>query len=304
MYAIKAVALKTGLTTHTIRVWERRYSVIEPERTETNRRLYSDEEVRTLTLLKKAIDVGHSIGQLSKIPIEEVERLVQEGNFAPPAINLKEIESEENTAEHYVASAINAAEQFDNDSLEKILAQANINFSQPVLVELVIVPFLQKLGHMWQEGNMRIAQEHVASSVVRTFLGRLISSVRFHDQGPSLISATLSGVHHEFGAMIVALTAAAQGWHSYYLGANLPVEEIAFSAQKLKAKVIVLSIVYPPGDPGMEEQLLNLRSVVPDEATLIVGGSSVESYRKVLESIGAIISTDMKSLREHLGSLR
>jgi DNA-binding transcriptional MerR regulator/methylmalonyl-CoA mutase cobalamin-binding subunit len=304
MYPIKAVALKTGLTTHTIRVWERRYEIIKPMRTDTNRRLYSEEDVQKLTLLKKATQAGHSIGQLSNLPFEEVKYLVDEQEAAREIPSLQQSDLDDKSAMHYVEAAMQATEKFDNETLDNILTQASVNFSQPVLIDHVVVPFLHALGERWFEGDVRIAQEHAASAVVRTFLGRMLSSIRMLEKGPKLITATVSGLYHEFGAMIVAISAATQGWQSHYLGANLPAEEIAYSAKQMDVKAVVISIVYPPNDDLVREQLKHLRHLLTENMPLLVGGSAADSYAETLQQINAQVIHTMADLRETLLELR
>ncbi len=303
MYAIKAVAMKTGLTTHTIRVWERRYDIVKPVRTDTNRRLYSEEDVKKLKLLHQATQAGHSIGQLAQLPLEEIEEFVQELSIQPTPMAPVTF-ADEKSPDYFVDAAMRATDEFDNEALDNILTQASVNFSQPVLIDQVVVPFLHKLGDRWFEGDLRIAQEHVASAVVRTFLGRMLSSIRIIEQGPTLVTATVTGLYHEFGAMLVAISAATQGWRSHYLGSNLPVEEIVYSAQKLNARAVVLSIVYPPSDDLIRDQLRHVRRLLPKEVSILVGGKAAQSYADVLKEIGAPISNSMSELREHLLSLR
>ena len=303
MYAIKAVALRTGLTTHTIRVWERRYEVISPERTETNRRLYSEADIQKLLLLKKAIDAGHSIGLLSQMSDSEIKAVVKESN--PPETRAAiPVDIEDSSPESFVREALEAAKQFEDGRLESILNRANVHFSQPTLIEDVIVPFLRQLGHKWSEGEYRVAQEHAATSVVRTFLGRLLSISRGAVNGPVIVSATLSGLMHEFGAMMAALTVAAQGWRAFYIGPNLPVEEMVYSFEQLNAEAIVVSIVFPPNDSVVEDQLLRLRELLPQNTSIIVGGAAAESYHTTLDHISAIISHDLKSLPHILSKVR
>ena len=104
--------------------------------------------------------------------------------------------------------------------------------------------------------------------------------------------------------MIVAISAATQGWQSHYLGANLPAEEIAYSAKKMTAKAVVISIVYPPNDDLVREQLLHLRRLLPENIPLLAGGRAVDSYNETLRHINAQIINTMAALREKLIELR
>src|SRR6187551_1036823 len=81
--AIKAVARRTGLTAHVIRIWEKRYGAVKPERTGTNRRLYSEEQIERLSLLREVTRSGHSIGPVAKLPLEKLRKLAIQADAGP-----------------------------------------------------------------------------------------------------------------------------------------------------------------------------------------------------------------------------
>src|SRR5262245_25366803 len=85
-YPIRAVARRTGLTSHVIRVWEKRYGAVSPMRTPTNRRLYSDTDVERLRLLHQATLAGHSIGQIAQLPNERLQALVAADDLGAPTL--------------------------------------------------------------------------------------------------------------------------------------------------------------------------------------------------------------------------
>jgi len=76
LYPIRYVALQTGLSTHLIRVWEKRHQAVVPQRTDTNRRVFSREEIKRLQMLKNAVRAGHSISQIASLTTEELRQLV------------------------------------------------------------------------------------------------------------------------------------------------------------------------------------------------------------------------------------
>src|SRR6188508_411743 len=84
-HSIKFAARKSGLTPHVIRIWEKRYDAVSPDRTDTNRRLYSEAEIERLTLLRAATHAGHSIGNIARLPVEKLRELVGEIPAAPLA---------------------------------------------------------------------------------------------------------------------------------------------------------------------------------------------------------------------------
>jgi methanogenic corrinoid protein MtbC1 len=192
----------------------------------------------------------------------------------------------------------------DGSALETSLRRGAINLSRHALMDDVIVPLLQKLGDLWSAGSVKTVHEHMASSVIRTFLGEMLLLSEIPDSAPNIIATTPAGQLHELGALIAAVTATSEGWRTTYLGPNLPAEEITSGAMKTQARVIALSIVYPADDPRLVGELERLSRYVSDHVVLIVGGRAAEAYRSTLEAIGALILHDMVSFRGKLESLK
>jgi DNA-binding transcriptional MerR regulator/methylmalonyl-CoA mutase cobalamin-binding subunit len=303
-YTMKLVTAKTGLTAHAIRVWEKRYRAVSPRRTASNRRLYSDADVKKLRLLRRASQAGYSIGQIASLPPERLADLVrqEEGSGSQGALTASP-RREAVTVDSLLSAALEAALAMDVRGLEKLLDQAAALLSQPVLFDQLIVPFLIRLGDLWQEGTMRIAHEHLASAAIRTFVGNLMSASRLRGAEPCLVVATPAGHLHEFGALVAAATATASGWRAIYLGPDLPAEEIAGAALQNQARVVAVSLVYPPDDAGLAAELERLHRYLPPDTTLLVGGRAARGYSETLERIGAITLPDMLSLRGKLQEL-
>ena len=134
---------------------------------------------------------------------------------------------------------------------------ASAKLTQPVLIEEVVIPLVYKIGDMWHNGEIRVANEHLASSVIRSFLFNLLESYSVNDSAPVLVSATPRGQEHELGALIAGVVAASAGWKVIYLGSNLPSEEIGSVVSYLNAKVVALSLVYPSDDQTLCKELRN-----------------------------------------------
>ena len=176
--------------------------------------------------------------------------------------------------------------------------------SQPLLIENLIIPLVYKVGDMWHDGTIRVANEHLASAVIRSFLTNLIEQYIPTENAPIVISATPRGQDHELGALIAAVVAASAGWKVIYLGPNLPVEEIAAVTDNLEAKAVALSIVYPNDDPMLRKDLLNLKKMLQENIAIIIGGRAADGYLDVLDEIGAVVVKNIKQLRTELESIR
>ena len=304
-YGIKTVAIQTGLTQFTIRAWEKRYNVVAPLRTETNRRLYSDADIARLTLLRLGTEAGHSIGRIAALPIEKLLELIgTEGMIAQSAAIAKEDISQETSLRFYIASCIAAVKQFEARTLESTLFAASVAFSQPIFLERLIAPLMQEIGEQWRVGTLRIAHEHLATAVVRTLLGSICQELDVAASMPTLVIATPPGQLHEIGALIAGTTAASEGWQVTYLGPNLPAEEIVGCAVQNGAKAVGLSIVYPTDAPHLANELRKLRRGIQEDVTLFVGGAGAIAYDPVINSIDAVRINDMPTFRTELEALR
>jgi MerR family transcriptional regulator, light-induced transcriptional regulator len=304
-HPIRVVARRTGLTSHVIRVWEKRYGAVSPMRTPTNRRLYSDGDVERLQLLHRAILAGHSIGQIAQLPNERLRALAMADDLSasirPRTTSSRPVDS---SPRRILDTTLKAVERLDATALEELLTQAAVMLSQPVLIEQVIVPLMYRIGDRWHEGTLRVAHEHLASAVVRTALGNLSRGFGPSSSDPMLVVATPTGQLHELGALIVATIAASNGWHVTYLGPSLPAEEIAAAAHQSRARAVALSLVYPPDDPFLRGELIKLRRGLPDGVVILVGGQAYDAYRDVLEKIDALVIKELADLRKHLDVLR
>ena len=302
-YPIKVVSQMTGLSVFVIRAWEKRYDAVVPTRTDTNRRLYSEEDIEKLKLLNEAVHQGHNISGIAHLTISELKKIII--NRSPQTVKEEVFTNESyEKSEIILNNCIEAIKTYDGKLLETILLKASSKISQPLLIENIIVPLVYKMGELWHDGLIRVANEHLASNVIRSFISNLIEKHKPSQNAPIFVSATPRGQDHELGAMIASVVAASAGWKIIYLGPNLPVEEIASVADYLAAKVIALSVVYPNDDPQLKKDFINLKKMIPANVTLIVGGRAASGYLDVLDEINAIIVKDTNHLKMELEAIR
>lgn len=304
-YPIKVVSQMTGLSVHVIRAWEKRYNVVEPERTNTNRRLYSEEDIEKLKLLNNVLHEGHSIGGVANLSLNELKNLLAKNRNSQVEVNKKLAEtSSVEVVEDVLSNCIEAIRNYDAKKLESILLNASAKLTQPVLIEELIIPLVYKIGDMWHSGEFRVANEHLGSSAIRGFLFNILESYSASDSAPIVVSATPLGQEHELGALIVGVVAASSGWKVIYLGSNLPAEEISAVVGYLNAKVVALSIVYPNDDPILPKELRKIKQSLPAGVSIIAGGRAVEGYLDVLDEISAVVVKNTKQFRVELEAVR
>jgi DNA-binding transcriptional MerR regulator/methylmalonyl-CoA mutase cobalamin-binding subunit len=301
-YPIRYVAQQTGLTPHLIRAWERRYGAVLPERTQSNRRLYSEEDIERLKLLRRASAAGHSMAQIAGMTTEALLEVV--GDEGRDVRNRSvERPAKSGPPSLYFDTCLKKVLEFDQAGLQVALNRAAIALSRTSLIEEVIAPLVEKIGDLWSEGSLKIANEHMATAVIRSFLGDLLGPSEEPPGAPRMIVTTPAGEWHEIGALMVALEAQALGWNAFYLGPNLPAEEILSSFEQTRAKAIALSVVHVPDDFHLIRDLKKLRRYLPENGSLMMGGRAVESMKGLLEKMGITPLRDLADFREKLSTV-
>ncbi|MBK7142856.1 MAG: MerR family transcriptional regulator [bacterium] len=300
-HPIKAVSRQTGLSPHLIRMWERRYQAVTPARTSTNRRLYSADEIERLLLLGRLVAAGHSISMVARIETAILKQMLIDQQFRGRG-SLRRSSGKSTSFEptQVVDDAVKAIESLDATSLDNALSQAASNHSHQVVIEQVIIPLLYKIGDLWSDGTIGVANEHVASVMIRNFLTHIVEAYEPPSVAPVAVITTPTGQLHEFGAIIATITAASAGWQVIYLGPNLPMEEIALAARKRSARLVGLSVVYPHEDSGLGYELLQLKRLLPENTDLMVGGAGAPFLEERIVSSGGIVCGDLFRFRRYL----
>jgi DNA-binding transcriptional MerR regulator len=278
-FRIGTVARLTGLTVYQIRAWEKRYRTVEPTRSSGGDRLYSEDDVSRLSLLKQLNDLGHSIGSTAQLPHPQLERMLalhEEGQAtalgakrrASPRAGM--VESSSNLAD-VAGPFLEAISNLDVLRAERVLAEAAGAMAPADFVSRVMLPVLQRVGTLWTDGQFNVAHEHAASAVLRTQLGGLMRTLFADENAPVAVCTTPATELHEFGALSAALYAASYGWRVVYLGPNLPAEEICQAAAIAGARLVLISVVCA-GDLVADE-LRRLSQSLPGNVTLVIGGA-------------------------------
>ena len=299
-YAIQAVVRRTGLSAPRIRVWERRYRAIAPERTPAGRRLYSEAEMERLTLLRDALRAGHRIGQIAALSLAQLKKLGVEMPPSVPAGSRRRLPSRLSYLEDCLASV----KRLDARGLESALNRAVADLGSQGVLQRVVAPLVQTIGDLWRSGALTAAHERFSSAALRVFLGHAAGAFSLPATAPGLVVATPSGQIHELGALLVGAAAANLGWRVTYLGAGLPAAEIAGATKQSGARAVALSLVYPEDDPRLAAELVRLRGSLPAGVPLLVGGRAMPAYAAALNKIKAIKIKDLAHLGETLDALR
>lgn len=304
-HPIGVVADRTGLSSHVLRAWERRYQVVQPERSEGGHRLYSDADVDRLQLLGRLTRRGRQIGQLAELATDHLADLLREDIAAEvrarPAV--RGDGTSEGRRQELSARAWRAVERLDPDALDRVLRRAALTLRVADYMDSFLLPLMQRIGEAWADTTLTPAHEHLATAVAARVTGWLMASFGPDPDGPSLVIATPAGHRHELGAIAAAVIAAAEEWRVRYLGPDLPAEDIARAARQSDARAVALSLVFPSDDAATVEELRTLMRHLPAGTSVFAGGRASGSYEEALRDLGIAHLDSFHSFRAVLSAL-
>lgn len=283
MFRIRAVSELTGLSPTLIRAWERRYGFLRPARTSTQYRLYTQRDVDLLRAARQLIGAGRSIGQVARMPPDE---LLAAGASPPPASGDGAGDGADRRVIDAAAAAVAA---FDRERFEAALLQALATLSPLDLCRRVLLPLLREIGDRWHAGRLSIAQEHFGSALVRNRIVHLMENMPRRSGGCRVVCACPDGELHEGALLAFAVHAAARGWEVIYLGASTPDLELLATVEQTGAAVLALSIT-ADGDAHKLRGLVALirgRRARGLKVRVVAGGRGALAHRSLLEA-GAI----------------
>lgn len=268
-HPIRVVAQRTGLTTATIRAWERRYSAVSPGRSDGGQRLYSDREVERLGILRRLTEAGRPISMVAALSDEAARALLLEdratrdpaatrGRFGPSGL---------------VDTAYAQVLESDAEALDRTLWMGSTSLDIRIFLDEIVVPLLGRIGEGWEAGELDPGREHLASEVIDGVLAKMAEPSRSSD-GPGLVVATLPGERHGLGARLVAAAASVEGWRVAYLGTDLPATDVATVANSVGAKAVAISVVGRERLAETVHSLTALRELLSPTVQILVGGRS------------------------------
>ncbi|MBC8767157.1 MerR family transcriptional regulator [Arenibacter sp. BSSL-BM3] len=264
-YSMAQIVSLTGINSHTLRKWESRYDFLVPERTETNIRFYTDSQLKKLLNISILRSQGVRLSAIGKMSDEEIHKKVAES-----LIN----SSQEDEVKALVLSMINLDEQeFDNIIKSQIIKNGILTtFTE------VIYPFLHKVGVLWGINKIMPAQEHFVSNLIRQKICSAIDLLPIApDNAPKIILFLAEGENHEIGLLLASFIAKKLGWRVFYLGQNVPYDNVKTMAELVKPNYL-LTFFITTTPSVVEEKLHRLSSET--KTPLLFSGSPINLERE------------------------
>jgi DNA-binding transcriptional MerR regulator len=271
-FTIKDLENLSGIKAHTIRIWEQRYQFLNPSRTDTNIRYYTNEELITLLNIALLNKYGYKISHIDKMkPIEMKERI----------LSLTQSEAQ---LERIVNELIECMVDLRIEDFESVLDFQITSKGIEKTITQIIFPFLERIGILWVTSRVNPAQEHLVTNIIRQ---KLIVGIEKTSPALQANSTALlflpEGEHHELGILFMYYLLKARGVKVLYLGANVPIKDVLYVADLKTPTFVYTHLTSVANNFNFEKFLTRVGATLP-KYSVLVSGLLTQTYKKAVPS--------------------
>lgn len=265
-YSIKELEQLSGIKAHTIRIWEKRHRLIDPQRTTTNIRFYSDYDLKKIINVSLLNNNGFKISSIAKMSENEI------------GLKVIEVSQSKNQAKLYIDQLVTSMIDLDEDKFENDLSLLEQQFGFEETITQVVYPFLDKIGILWQTGNITPAHEHFISNLIRQRIIVAIAGLPVPSKGTIRVILFLpENELHELGLLFYHYIARKRGYKTFYLGQTVPHEDLKTIYKIHRPHLLITSLTSAVSAQQINEYLNKLSTDF--EASRILASGSI--LRKV-----------------------
>lgn len=292
MHTVKRAAELTGITPDTLRMWERRYAVVTPTRSEGGYRLYDEDDLRRLAAMRALVDSGWTAREAAQRVLDDAARGIDAVLPSGSRPMLGDVE---------VLARIGRG--FDGPALDAALDEAFALGSFEQVVDSWLMPALARLGSAWKDGAVSVAGEHFVSATVQRRLAALFDAAGSSSTGPCVVVGLARGSRHELGVLAFATALRRAGADVVYVGADLPPEDWARTVQLRSAEAVVLGVPAPEDVDGVRETITAL-AAASVHAPVFLGGAHQSAVGHDARPLGHAMGPAVRELVRSLTELR
>lgn len=289
-YTIKDLERLSGVKAHTIRIWEQRYGVLNPSRTQTNIRRYDDSELKLLLNISQLLRHGGKISKLSRLSSEQISRELENV--------VKSIDNPEDYYSIHVDQLIIAMVEFSEPKFEKVISVTSLKYGFEATMLNVIYPFLHKVGLMWQTGEINVAQEHFISNLIRRKILVAIDGLVPNEKGKRFLLFLPEGELHELGLLFSKYMLKSRGFQVLYLGQSVPLVDLVSATETFKPDGLMTFMTASNTPENIRRYLDALVSTFPNQ-TLYVAGAQI-AHKGLLSHKNLVVLNGAQDFVAHL----
>lgn len=280
VYDISTLEKLTDIKAHTIRIWEQRYRLLNPERTATNIRVYNDTHLQKLLNIKLLLDYGYKISEVAEMSDDKIKSTI-----------LNIIKTTSHTAhvvyEYIQNELLMATENIDEVLFERIYLNAINKYGIYKTIKDIVYPFLNRVGIMWALGNISPLQEHFASQIIIRKLQSAIDALDIvHTSKTSYALFLFPNEYHQIPLLFSNYILRSHKKQTYYLGEDVPIENI-IEVVKYKKIDYLVTFITAYTVRIQDEYVMKLKKLsqsIPDNTQIILGGHA-EALQNIAQQL-------------------
>jgi DNA-binding transcriptional MerR regulator/methylmalonyl-CoA mutase cobalamin-binding subunit len=279
-FSIKDIESVTGIKSHTIRMWEQRYNIVTPKRTETNIRYYDDEDLKLFLNIVTLNNHGIKISEIAKLSHDKIQEAVV--NLKP---NFTEYSSQ-------IRSLIVSMLSFDEFDFHKVLSKSIIQYGLEQTMVNIIFPFLHEVGVLWQVGSIQPAHEHFVTNIIKQKLYVSIDGQigTYSENRKRFLLFLPENEQHSLGLLFANYIIRNRGHEVIYLGQEVPVKDLKISFDNGKVDYIFSTITCATFQMDKQEMIDYLSANWPESHIFLTGSQILNANVKCPANVRIINS--------------
>lgn len=266
-FSINVISTACGVMPHTIRMWEKRYQIFTPKRSEGGQRLYSEVDLDKAKIIVSLKEQGHTISNLARHSLQDLRSLLEVNNRA-------DSESEKMFTSIETKKLLKHLENFDIDLVVSGMQHLRLSMGVKEFIFKIVLPVMHEIEKLSLKGTYSITQEHIISTIVRDQLNQ----INLANEGPNtkrFALATPDGNLHELPIMIAEIICHANRVSTNYLGASHPAECLGEAVNAIKCKTIVMGVISSAQwnyEKNIVKYLESIDKCLRNKVEIILGG--------------------------------
>jgi MerR family transcriptional regulator, light-induced transcriptional regulator len=271
-FTIKELENITGIKAHTIRIWEQRYSFLKPQRTQTNIRYYSNEELKSILNISLLNKYGYKISHIDKMEEAEIKEKI---------IALSNMQAQlERIVNELIQQMVDLNMELFEETLDTHIKAKGIDKT----ITQIIFPFLERIGVLWMTNHINPAQEHLVTNIIRQKLIVGIDNVFTPVKTEKCVLLFLpEGEHHEIGLLYMYYLLKSRGVKTLYLGPNVPTKDVEFVANIKKPDSLFTHLTAVAHNFNVE-RFINNAGIKLSSYPFVISGMIAQNYKKAIPS--------------------
>jgi len=281
-FSIRDLEHLTGIKAHTIRVWEQRYAIINPKRTPTNIRYYTNEDLKFLLNISLLNKNGYKISKIAKMSEQEIKS------------NISTLSESELKYDLQIKSLTEAMIDINEANFEKIMSTNILQNGFETTMQNIIYPFLSRIGIMWVTGVINPAQEHFITNLIRQKIIVAIDGQIFEhkEHTKTYLLFLPESEQHEISLLYLSYLLKSRNHRVLYLGCNVPNKDILDVCNKQNPDFLYTFLTSSISSNKFKKKMANFTEQIADKKLFLAGRQALDIDESTFPNVQIIKSIE------------